>query len=142
MSKKVIFENGRPFLVKNISTKEAAGICYKCAAYKTCSLCAMAPCHQMKYPCYFVKVPTNHNRLADLHIDEFDFSKKRVRHGGIVLNKLYIADLIHETEALLGCTEWPLMTDIYPDSFNYDLLKEKLRENVLILLLFQQHEKL
>lgn len=142
MSRKVIFEYGRPYLVKHISTKEAAGICYKCAAYKSCSLCAMALCHQMKYPCYFVKVPTDHNRLTKLHVDEFDFSHKRVRHGGKVLNKLDITELIHETEALLGCTSWPLATDFYVESYTYATLKEKLRENVLVLLLFQQHEKL
>lgn len=143
MSKIILFENGRPYLAKSISTKEAAGICYKCAAYKACSeLGELILCSNIVGACYFVKVPTDQKRLEELHVDEFDFSQKKVRHGGKVLNKYDMAQLIHEAEALLGRTAWPLATDVYYDEYHYDYMKETLREDVLVLLTFINYSKL
>ena len=62
--------------------------------------------------------------------EDVDFSHPKVRYKGVVMDKIGLKSLIHDTEFMLRNDAWPLSTDIYWNDLRYDELVKRLKENI------------
>ena len=126
----MITEEGA-FLARYRTTKQVAGKCYACAYYKFCEKGHWSACSELSGSYNFVTPILG----TDMHVNpaNVDFSGKRVKYQGKVMDKCGLSKLIHDTEFMLRNDEWPLTTDIYYQDMYYDMLVERLKANIYTL---------
>lgn len=61
-----------------------------------------------------------------IKITDIDMTGKRVRFQGVCLDKCDMSWLIHNVASQSGNVIWPIVTDIYWDSYKYSELKDEL----------------
>lgn len=132
MSRFVMITQEGAFLAKHLTNKQQKGKCYSCAFYKFCSKKAWAVCDKLSGSYHFVK-PRLNSPTMQVNPDDVDFSHPKVRYHGVVMDKLGLRSLIHDTEFMLGNDAWPLTTDIYWNDILYEDLRQLLMENVRTL---------
>lgn len=126
----MITEEGA-FLARYRTTKQVTGKCYSCAYYKFCKKDHWNACSELSGSYNFVTPILG----TDMHINpaDVDFSGKRVKYQGKVMDKQGLSRLIHDTEFMLRNDAWPLTTDIYYQDMYYDMLVERLKANIYTL---------
>lgn len=124
----MITEEGA-FLARYRTTKQVAGKCYSCAYYKFCKKGHFGACIDLSPSYNFVK-PNLDSESMHVNPADVDFSGKRVKYQGKVMDKCGLSKLIHDTEFMLRHDGWPLTTDIYWDTMLYDELKKRLKANI------------
>lgn len=126
----MITEEGA-FLARYRTTKLVGGKCYACAYYKFCNKDHWNACSELSGSYNF----TTPILGTDMRVNpaDVDFSGKRVKYKGEVMDKCGLSRLIHDTEFMLRNDGWPLSTDIYWDNMLYDELKKRLKANIYAL---------
>lgn len=127
----MITEEGA-FLARYRTMKQVAGKCYSCAYYKFCRKEHWSACSELSGSYNFVKLNLDGESMY-VNPADVDFSSKRVKYQGKVMNKYGLSRLIHDTELMLRNDAWPLSTDIYYDEILYDDLKGRLKANIIAL---------
>lgn len=127
----MITEEGA-FLARYLTTKQVAGKCYACAYYKSCNKDHAGACSNLS-GCYYFVTPILNSENMRVNPADVDFSGKRVKYQGKVMDKCGLSRLIHDTEYMLRNDGWPLTTDIYWDTMLYDELKRRLKANIYTL---------
>lgn len=127
----MITEEGA-FLARYRTMKQVAGMCYSCAYYKFCKKGQRLACGKMTGNYNFVK-PYLNSESQRVNPADVDFSGKRVKYQGKVMDKYGLSLLIHDTEYMLHNEAWPLSTDLFYDDMHYDMLKEHLKANIYTL---------
>lgn len=107
------------------------GRCYKCDYYTKCTKSQEEPCRLDggKKVNYLKRIPLK----STLNLEDITFTKTRVKYKGQMADKCLVKSLLHDTEFMLGCNVWPLISDIYWYDMRYANLKESLEKNVTLL---------
>lgn len=129
MERFVMITQEGAFLAKYLTTKQTAGKCYRCAFYKYCTKERWNACNELSGSYHFVK-PILDSPTMQVRPEDVDFSHPKVRYKGVVMDKIGLKSLIHDTEFMLRNDAWPLSTDIYWNDLRYDELVKRLKENI------------